>query len=112
MAFVISETNHTEAWLLALEHSNPACTQRFWSFGSKPARRQAPALVGSSKWRIEVDDLKVGDIVKWRTPFGRPVYRGTIVKINGEEATVLWFDTGWRLTDSKDNLIKVEERGT
>ncbi len=59
-----------------------------------------------------MDDLKVGDIVKWRTPFGRPVYRGTIVKINGEEATVLWFDSGERLTDLTLNLVKVEERGT
>ena len=58
-----------------------------------------------------MSNLKVGDIVKWWQSFGGPVYRGTIVKINGEEATVLWFDTGWRLTDSKDNLIKVEERG-
>ena len=58
-----------------------------------------------------MDDFKKGDIVKWRAPSDRPVYRGTIVKINGEEATVLWFDTGWRLTDSKDNLTKVEERG-
>ena len=56
-------------------------------------------------------NLKKGDIVKWRTAFGQPVYRGTIVKINGEEATVLWFDSGERLTDLTLNLIKVEERG-
>lgn len=60
-----------------------------------------------------MNNLNKGDIVKWcQQPRGQPVYRGTIVKINGEEATVLWFDSGERLTDSKDNLIKVEERGT
>jgi hypothetical protein len=62
----------------------------------------------SRKWRLEVDDLKKGDIVKWCNPFGQ---RGTIVKINGREATVLWFDSGERLTYLTHNLIKVEDRG-
>ena len=108
MAFVISETNHTEAWLLTLEHSNPACTQRFRSFGFKPARRSRPALVGSSKWRIEVNDLKVGDLVRYKAPWA---HRGLVTKINAGEATVFWFATGQSTSPPEGSLIKVEDRG-
>jgi hypothetical protein len=59
-----------------------------------------------------VSNFKVGDIVKWWGHRSQPVYRGIIVKTNGEEATVLWFDSGERLTDLTLNLVKVEERGT
>jgi hypothetical protein len=124
LAFVIYETNHTEAWLLATEHSKPTTPRRFRSFGFKPPRRQAPVLVGSSKWRVEAMNLKKGDIVKWRSQTSKSMsgneiakeHRGTVIGKSVEGLSDDWlhilsFSEGREVVHHISYLIKVEERG-
>ncbi len=65
-----------------------------------------------------MDDLKVGDIVKWH--LGPPRPRGVITKVetrdyvrgrNKHFATVFWFGKGRRNTVNLEHLTKVEVQG-
>ena len=51
-------------------------------------------------------DLKVGDIVHMGG--GKILYRGLVTKINGREATVLWFGVGEHM---RTQFTKVEVGG-
>ena len=59
-----------------------------------------------------MDDLKVGDIVKWSTWPG-PLRRGTIVEFNWTPkwCQVFSFNSGQIVLKRMDRLTKVEVRG-
>ncbi len=64
-----------------------------------------------------MNDLKVGDIVRWHQHPPDP-RRGVITKLETPErigvdlAVVFWFGSRERLAVNVDYLVKVEERGT
>ena len=72
-----------------------------------------PILIGSSKWRIEVDDLKVGDIVRWKHSTTRPLRRGIIVEFSWSPrwCQVFSFNSGQTVLKRMDRLFKVEVGG-
>jgi hypothetical protein len=68
-----------------------------------------------------VDDLKVGDLVRYKAPWSGLVKpdHGLVTKIHAREAdparlpqvTVFWFATGQSTSPPEGSLIKVEVRG-
>ena len=68
--------------------------------------KRCTTSVTSSKWRVEVSNLKVGDIVHMGA--GKILYRGLVTKINAGQATVLWFGAGKHM---RTQFTKVEVGG-
>ena len=74
-------------------------------------------LITSPKWRFEVSNFKVGDIVKWRHGKPSEERRGTIIGKSMEGLSDDWlqifsFSEGRDVVHHISYLAKVEERGT
>ena len=75
-----------------------------------PAQVFPSHAFGASKWRFEVDDLKVGDLVITYTPVPK---RALIIAETQDPdwVNVLWFETGNTRSAKKSWFQKVEVRG-
>jgi hypothetical protein len=67
--------------------------------------------IGSSKWRLEVDDFKKGDLVVIRSVFA-PKRALIIGETQAPDVvSVLWLETGMTGPVKKHWLRKLEDRG-